>query len=437
MKLALHGGPKTIDTAFSVYNSIGQAEEDAALRVIRSGKLSSFLGSWSERFYGGPEVRGFEADFAALFGVKHAVAFNSLSSGLMASVGALGIEPGDEVIVSPWTMSATATAILVWNAIPVFADIEPETFNLDPASVEACITPRTKAVIVTDIFGHAARLDELKAICQRHGLKLVEDAAQAPYARCPQGFAGCVADIGGFSLNCHKLIQTGEGGVMVTQDDQLAERMRLIRNHGEAVVGPKGEANITNILGFNLRYGEIEAAMAAQQLKHLPGLAAMRQATGARLSQGLAGLTGLTTPVIRPGCTHVFYIYALRLDPDALGVDRARVLDALRAEGVPHISPGYQLLHLLPLYQRRIAHGSKGFPWSAEFYTGQVRYDEGICPVAEGLHQRELLALELGPHDYTDAEADLVIAAFRKVWDNLGELRAGPAAGHGAERAQP
>lgn len=425
MKLALHGGPKTIDRPFSVYNSIGEAELEAAVRVIKTGKLSGYLGSWNERFYGGPAVRGFEDDFAALFGVKHAVAFNSLSSGLMASVGALGIEPGDEVIVSPWTMSATATAILVWNAIPVFADIEPETFNLDPASVEACITPRTKAVIVTDIFGHAARLDELRAICRRHGLKLVEDAAQAPYARHSLGFAGCVADIGGFSLNCHKLIQTGEGGVMVTGDDDLAERMRLIRNHGEAVVGAKGETDIRNILGFNLRLCEVEAAMAAQQLKRLPGLAAMRSATGARLSRGLEGLKGLTVPTVRPDCTHVFYIYALRLDPGALGVDRALLLAALRAEGVPYLSPGYQLLHLLPLYQRRIAHGSKGFPWSAPFYTGSVSYAEGICPVAEALHQRELLALELGPHDYTDAEADLVIAAFRKVWDNLDELRAG------------
>ncbi|SNS11669.1 dTDP-4-amino-4,6-dideoxygalactose transaminase [Humidesulfovibrio mexicanus] len=431
MTLALFGGERTIARPFSTYNSIGKAEEDAALRVIRSGTLSGYLGSWNERFYGGPEVLAFETAFAKLFGIKHAVAFNSLSSGLMASVGALGIAPGDEVIVSPWTMSATATAILVWNAIPVFADIEPETFNLDPASVEANITPRTKAVIVTDIFGHAARLDELAAICARHGLKLVEDAAQAPYAKCPQGFAGCVADVGGFSLNCHKLIQTGEGGVMVTADDRIAERMRLIRNHGEAVIGPKGENDIANIIGYNLRYGEIEAAMAAEQLKRLPGLAAMRQATGERLSRGLAGLEGLATPVIRPGCTHVFYIYAPRLDEKAIGVERGLILDALRAEGVPHISPGYQLLHLLPIYQRRTAHGSRGFPWSADFYHGHARYDEGICPVAERLHKHELLALELGPHDYTDEEADLVIAAFRKVWANLDELRARARAGAG------
>jgi dTDP-4-amino-4,6-dideoxygalactose transaminase len=200
---------------------------------------------------------------------------------------------------------------------------------------------------------------------------------------------------------------------MVTADDRIAERMRLIRNHGEAVIGPKGENDIANIIGYNLRYGEIEAAMAAEQLKRLPGLAAMRQATGERLSRGLAGLEGLATPVIRPGCTHVFYIYALR------------------AEGGPHISPGYQLLHLLPIYPRRTAHGSRGFPWSADFYHGHARYDEGICPVAERLHKHELLALELGPHDYTDEEADLVIAAFRKVWANLDELRARARAGAG------
>src|SRR5262249_27529008 len=159
------------------------------------------------------------------FGVRHAVAVNSATSGLIAAVGAAGIEPGDEVIVSPWTMAASATAILVWNAIPVFADIEPDTFNLDPALVEANVTPRTRAIRVPDIFGHAAQLDPLMAIADRHRLKVIEDAAQTPSALYHGRRVGTISHIGVYSLNFHKHIHTGEGGVCVTNDAALAERL--------------------------------------------------------------------------------------------------------------------------------------------------------------------------------------------------------------------
>ena len=151
-KLALLGGQKTIPSAFPKYNPIGKEELVAAQQVIESGVLSQFIGAWHEDFYGGPKVREFEKAAADYFGVKHAVTVNSWTSGLVAAVGAIGIEPGDEVITTPWTMCATATAILHWNGIPVFADIDPETYNLDPKSIEKNITPFTKAIVVADIF---------------------------------------------------------------------------------------------------------------------------------------------------------------------------------------------------------------------------------------------------------------------------------------------
>src|ERR1017187_1618402 len=212
-ELALFGGPKTIAAPFARYNSIGREEAEAAKAVVDSGLLSGFYGSWDGKFFGGDKVRQFEGDWAEFFAVKHAVTVNSATSGLIAAVGAIGIEPGDEVIVSPWTMSATATAILVWNAIPVFSDIEDETFNLDPAAIERNITPRTRAIVVTNIFGHPADLDAIMAIARKHKLKVIEDCAQAPAARYRGRFAGTVADIGVFSLNYHKHIHTGEGGV--------------------------------------------------------------------------------------------------------------------------------------------------------------------------------------------------------------------------------
>lgn len=419
--LALHGGPKTIPSPFPRYNPIGAEEIRAATRVLESGVLSKFIGAWDPDFYGGPGVQEFERALEAAFGVKHAVSVNSCTSGLIAALGAAGVQTGDEVIVPPWTMSATATAALVWNAIPVFADIERDTFNLDVAAVERRITPRTRAIVVADIFGHAADLDALMALAARHGLVLIEDCAQSPGARYKGRFAGTVAHIGAFSLNYHKHVHTGEGGFCLTNDARLAERMQLIRNHAEAVVGDKGERDLANMIGFNFRMGEIEAAIALEQLRKLPALAAERHAAGERLTQALAGLKGLRPAVVKEGCSHVFYVYPCVLDETETGVPRRAIVEALAAEGVPGLMPGYANIHLLPMYQKRIAYGENGFPWSR--HAGEVSYDKGICPVAEALHERAFLGLEFCLHRYSADEVDLVAAAFRKVWQHLPALR--------------
>jgi len=421
-KLALLGGPKAIQETFKRYNSIGAEEAHAAKQVIESGVLSQFLGAWHEDFYGGPKVREFERQCEDFFGVKHAITVNSATSGLIAAVGAIGIEPGDEVIVSPWTMCASATAILHWNAIPVFADIEAETFNLDPASVEANITPYTKAIMAVDIFGHSANMGALMAIAAKHGLKVISDAAQAPGAYYKEKYAGTLAHIGSYSLNYHKHIHTGEGGILVTDDDELAERMRLIRNHAEAVVGAKGEENLSNMIGYNFRLGEIECAIGIEQLKKLKGLVKSRQRLVGRLSEGLQGLAGLRTPIIKPECTHAYYVYPLILDIDALGIPRTRIAEALRAEGL-RISTGYQNLHLLPMYQKKLAYGSRGFPWTSDICHRDVDYSKGICPVAEELHDSTYLGFGMCVYDLNDHDIDLIVAAFRKVWASMDELR--------------
>lgn len=421
-ELALFGGPKTIAQPFAKYNSIGREEIEAGKAVLESGQLSGFYGSWDEKFFGGDKVREFEKDWTKFFRVKHAVTVNSNTSGLIAAVGAIGIEPGDEVIVSPWTMSASATAIVVWNAIPVFADIEDETFNLDPASIERNITPRTRAIMVTDIFGHAADMDAIMAIASKHKLKVIEDCAQAPAARYRGRYAGTIADIGVYSLNYHKHIHTGEGGVCVTNDATLAERLQLIRNHAEAVVAGKEVDDLSNMIGFNFRMTEIEAAIGIEQLKKLNILTAARTNQAARLDAGLANLRGLRTSIVKPGCSHVYYVYPLVYDDTQTGVPREQVVKALRAEGVP-ASTGYLNLHLLPMYQQRIAHGRNGFPWSAPFYHGTVSYAKGICPVAEDLHDRRYIGMSMCLFDYTAQDIDLLISAFRKVWSNLDRLR--------------
>jgi dTDP-4-amino-4,6-dideoxygalactose transaminase len=417
-KLALLGGPKTIQTTFKRYNPIGSKEVEAAKQVIESGVLSQFLGAWHEDFYGGPKVREFERQCAEYFGVKHAVTVNSWTSGLVATVGAIGIEPGDEVIVTPWTMSATATAILHWNAIPVFADIDPETFNLDPKSVEANITPYTKAIMVADIFGQSADMDALMAIAVKHGLKVISDAAQAPGALYKGKHAGTLADVGGYSLNYHKHIHTGEGGILVTDNDEIAERVQLIRNHAEVVVGDKGVTNLSNMIGHNFRLGEIECAIGIEQLKKLDRFVQSRQVLANRLTEGLKGLRGLSTPVVKPGCTHVYYVYPMVLDIEALGVSRERIHAALQAEGVA-VSKHYQNIHLLPLYQRKIAYGSMGFPWTSDICRRDVDYSKGICPVAEQLNDSTYLGFGMCVYDLSEDDVDLIVSAFRKVWNSL------------------
>ena len=201
------------------------------------------------------------------FNVKHCITVNSWTSGLITAIGAIGIEPGDEVILPPWTMCACAAAILHWNAIPVFADIEKKTFCIDPDSIIKNISNKTKAILAVDIFGHSANMNEIMSIAKKYNLKVISDSAQSPGAIYKGNFAGTIADIGGFSLNYHKHIHTGEGGILVTNDDMLAKKMQLIRNHAEAVMPDMNNADLSNMVGHNFRLGEIECAIGIEQQK--------------------------------------------------------------------------------------------------------------------------------------------------------------------------
>jgi perosamine synthetase len=421
-KLAIHGGQKTITKPFNRYNPIGKEEVDAAKAVIESGVLSKFLGCWDPDFYGGPKVQEFERACEKYFDVKHAVTVNSWTSGLICAVGAVGIEPGDEVIVSPWTMCASATAILHWNAIPVFADIELETFNLDPKSVEANITPYTRAIMAVDIFGQSCDIDALMDIAKRHNLKVITDSAQAPGVFNRERMTGTLAHVGGYSLNYHKHIHTGEGGILVTDDDDIFERLQLIRNHAEAVVAGKGVTNLVNMVGHNFRLGEIESAIGIEQLKKLKGFVEGRQRAAERLTAGLKGLVGLRTPIVKLDCTHAYYMYPMILDVDKLRVSREKICAALEAEGLTGLAAGYVNVHLLPMYQQKIAYGSKGFPWTSDICKRDVSYAKGICPVAESLHDKSYLGYEMCLNELEDEDIELIVAAFKKVWRNIKDL---------------
>ena len=421
-KLAIKGSKKPfISKKFKRYNSIGNKEIDAVVRVMKTGVLSKFLGCWHEDFYGGEKVREFEENIKNYFNVKNAITVNSWTSGLTAAIGAIGIEPGDEVIVSPWTMCASATAIIHWNAIPVFADIDKKTFCIDPKSIERVISPYTKAILSVDIFGQSADVEEINKIAKKFNLKVISDTAQAPGSKFKDKFSGTLTDIGGFSLNYHKHIHTGEGGILVTNDNDLAEKMRLIRNHAEAVVGDAGRTDIVNMIGHNYRLGEIESAIGIEQLKKLKGLVNARQYVAEKISNGISDLEGLNVPFIREQCTHVYYIFAMTIDINLTKVSKNKIVEALNAEGVPGLESNYANLSSLPMYQKKIAYGSKGFPWSIA--NRDISYDLKSVPNATILNSEEYFGMELCLFDFTDEDIDLIIGAFHHVWKNLDQLK--------------
>lgn len=434
MKLAICGGSKVRDNPFPAYKVIGKEEKHAVNKVLDSGILSRFLGCWHEDFYGGPEVKALEKEWADYFKVKHAIAVNSATSGLYAAVGATGVEPGEEIIVSPYTMTASATAALVYSAIPVFADIEEDFFCLDYESVEQRITSRTRAIVVVDIFGQPYNADKINAIAKKHGLIVIEDCAQAPGALYNGKFAGTLGDVGVYSLNYHKHIHCGEGGIVVTDNDELAEKIRLIRNHAEAVLDGKNQNNnLVNMIGFNYRLPEMESAIARCQIRKLPALLKERQENSEYLAEKLGQIPAIIPPVIRKGCIHSYYLHPFKFDETIAGVHRNKYIEAVVAElpvtqlregEGPLLSYGYvKPLYLQPIYQNKIAFGSKGWPFVSPWYQSDVSYDKGICPVAEKMYEKEFFSHELMRPGMSRNDLNDVVLAFGKVWENIQEIK--------------
>lgn len=291
------------------YRWFGAAERQAVLDVMDSGVLSGFVagppGERGKEVNGGPQVQSLEAEWAKRYGVKHAISFNSATSALLAAYVAANVRRGDHVITTPWTMSATVAAAKYLGAEIDFADIEEETFCLDPARVVEIVERNardgivTQAIIAVNLFGHPAQVARLCEIAACYpGMTVIEDSAQTPLAQEHGRIAGTIGHIGVYSLNAHKHIQCGEGGIAVTNDDVLAERMRSVRNHG---VDP---------LGLNLRMTELEAAVARVQLKHIDYHVRKRRVLGETLSGALRDV--MEVPQVRPGCDHDFYLWTAK-----------------------------------------------------------------------------------------------------------------------------
>ena len=424
-KLALFGGSKVIKYKFKPHQPIGKEELKAATRVIKSGNLSSFVAGQNKRsyyggkknFYGGKYTLKFENYLKNFYKVKNAIVLNSWTSGIIAALGAIDINPGDEIITTPWTMCATATSILHWNAIPVFADIDKNNFCIDPEKVKKKITKRTVAILAVDIFGQSCDLDNLKKIIKGTKIKIITDSAQSPFSFYKNKITGTKSDIGGFSLNCHKHINTGEGGIVVTNDDKLAEKVKLLRNHAESSMFGKKKKELPNMLGYNFRMGEIEAAIGIEQYKKLKNILKKKHGKLQYLNKKLSEFPGIRTNIIKKDITHNYYVLPIVLDLKIVKYSRQFIVNCLEAEGVQGLSSGYDNLHMYPIFQNKIAYGKYGFPWSIS--KKNIIYKRGICPIAEELHNKTFIAFGVCAFDLSIKDIKKILIAFEKVWKIL------------------
>jgi len=403
---------------------IGEDEKRLVLKVMASEVLSGFAASNDSRFHGGDMVRELERQVSGYYGVKHAVSFNSATSALHAAIAACGVGPGDEVITSPTTMTATASSILHTNGIPIFADIEDKTYGLDPAKVEELITDRTKCILVVNLFGHGAKLKELKEIADRHELFLVEDNCHAPGVKYHRQFTGTFGDIGILSLNYHKIFQCGEGGLAITNRDDLALKMELVRNHGEVVVEEMGIDDIANTLGWNYRMTELQAAVAIPQFKKMEKLNGIRVELAQELAGILSGFDFLRPPIVEEDCEHCFYLYPIIYDGERAGISRKVFCDALRAENFPILEGYVKPIYLQPIYQKLIAYGDRGCPFSCPHYEGRidVQYGEGSCTVAERLWKDEFIVANFVKYPNTTEDMILFGKAVDRIMNHREEL---------------
>ena len=417
-KLFINGGKKVRDKEFAYSAPIGEEERKAVDEVLRSKTLSGFY----KDFLGGEKVRGFEKAFAEYTGVKHAISLNSGTSALHVALAACGIGPGDEVIVPPYTFTATATSVLMNNAIPVFADVERDTLCIDPKKIRDMITKKTKAIMPVHLYGKIAKIEEIKEIVAGKEIFIIEDACQAPGCVYKGRKTGNLGDIAAFSFVETKNMVIGEGGMLTTNDDGIAERCRLIRNHGEVWVKGKPRQYLSNMLGFNFRMLEITAALGIAQLKKLEFLNGIRKknADFLRRNLGNAGFEGIETIKFEEG--EICHIFPIIFDEKKIGITRKKFMDILNSEGIPAVTGYSHPLYRNPIFLEKIAYGKRGCPYSCPLYGDKIDYTGVRCEIAEDICEKLICIKEVYYPYGTDDMKD-IISSFVKIFSNMDKLK--------------
>jgi perosamine synthetase len=387
-KLALYGGSPAREELLPYGRQfVDQKDVQAVIDVLQSDWLTT-----------GPTIVEFEKQFAKQVGASNGVAVSSGTAGLHCAVYAAGIEPGDEVITSPITFMATANCIRYQGGKVVFADVNPDTLNIDPEKIKDCLSPKTKAIIAVDFTGQPADLDAIGDIAKKHNLIFIEDSAHALGATYKERPVGSIADMTVFSLHPVKHITTGEGGLVVSDKSEFVDRLRRFRNHGIMQDHYQRQEQGTwtydmEEIGYNYRLPELSAVLGISQLKKLPGLLERRREIAERYNDAFAGFHQLSLPVKNPDCLSAWHLYVVKLNLETLTTDRDEIFRALRAENI-----GVNV-HYIPV------------PWLAHYQ--KLGYKKGSWSIAESAYSR-LISLPMWP-GMTDEDVEDVILAMNKV----------------------
>jgi len=405
-KLAILGGPKVKTTPFGTGKRFGEEEKRQVLEALESDILFYVFGT---------KVRQMEAKMGAMYGMKHCNGCSSGTAAVHIALGALQLQPGMEVITSSITDMGTLTGVLYQALVPRFADIDSQTYNMDPASVEALMSDRTGAVIVVHHAGLAAEIEAIMAAAGKRGIPVIEDCAQAYYTKYKGRLCGTFTDISAFSLNHFKLITTGSGGMVLTNRDELEEIVKLFV---DKCYFRDGRKRNPYFLAPNYQMTELQGAVALAQLDKIVGIVETRGRLGMKLIAGLRGIPGIIPQKVPEYCTHSFFLLVVRIDPRVIHASPLEFCQALAAEGIPcepNKITGGMPVYLYDLFQKRSAFPGSPFPFACKDLGSDVSYPKGLCPNAEEAFEH---TFNFNINEfYTDRDIEEMIEATAKVAD--------------------
>jgi len=369
--------------------------------LAKTGILSGYRGT-PEGHKGGEYVQKLCEYFKDYLGVKYAIAFNSATSALHAACVACGLEFGDEVIVSPYTFSSSASCVLMAGGIPIFADIDEDIFNIKAETISPLINERTKGIIPVHLAGHSCDMDDIMALAARYRLFVIEDSAQTLGGTYKGDLCGTIGDVGIFSFNQSKPVSTGEGGMAVTNNPYIARKLMAVMNHGE-VSDPEAR-----VVGYNYRMTEMVALLALEQMKTLEERNLVRRGLNEYLAKRISQIEGFHPPVVKKWAKHVYYTTMLKANWDKLGITREEFQKGMVQLG-GYFGSGYVTpLYLYPIY-------TKYAPAQYRFFTPSQEYKEGLCPVTERMWKKELCVTDVLRYPATYDDVDNIMKMVRRL----------------------
>lgn len=405
--LAIDGGTPVRDRPFPARAPFGEREVELVTQAIRSQNL-----------FRGKMVREFEEGFGQLYDAKYAVASTSGTAAIHVAIGTINPEPGDEIITAPITDGGSVVPIIYQNAIPIFADVD-ETYNMDPREVEAKITPRTRAILLVHLFGNPCDMDAMVAISRRHGIPLIEDCSQAHLTEYKGRRLGTFGDIACYSLQQSKHMTTGDGGITITNREDLQRRMRLFRDKGWTTEPGWGRKSY-EFLAPNYRMTELQAAVGLAQLEKVAAAVERRHALGSLLSDRIRDLPGILPAPVTPGGKHTYWAYSFPVTEGSADDFAA----ALKAEGIPAgahytVEPIYRCMDALA---EKKTFGTSGHPFDGCHGARPIDYPRGLCPRAEAALEH-IVGMTIH-ENFTEEDILDIATAVRKVAEGLAQKRA-------------